>query len=262
MRAEGIAGMSTCPRANAAWPIIPTFHRIADGYSLLRWTAEVKFFPAGSFHSRARTTGEIVGPPNGACLSGAWSPDGKWIYLTAKTDDFHIWRQRFPDGDPEQFTFGPTSQEGLAMAPDGKSVITSVGSEDLTVWLHDKDGDHQISSEGNTSLPGFSADGRSLYFLKANTDQTRSDELWVKELDSGKDGEGFNGLSDSGVFRWARLKTGIRRIARRERSCIRHEGSGRPYKPVDCSNQPSLVAGAHLLYGGRRFSLFSCPTAT
>jgi eukaryotic-like serine/threonine-protein kinase len=132
---------------------------------------------------------KIVGPPNGACLSGAWSPDGKWIYLTAKTDDFHIWRQRFPDGDPEQLTFGPTSQEGIAMAPDGRSLITSVGSQDLTVWLHDKDGDHQVSSEGNTLSPAFSADGRRLYFLKTNDqthDQTRSEELWVKELESGK----------------------------------------------------------------------------
>ena len=53
------------------------------------------------------------------------------------------------------------------MAPDGKSLITSVGSQDHTVWLHDKDGDHQISSEGNTSSPSFSSDGRNLYFLKA-----------------------------------------------------------------------------------------------
>jgi serine/threonine protein kinase len=129
---------------------------------------------------------KVVGPPNGPCISGAWSPDGKWIYLTARTDDFHIWRQRFPDGDPEQLTFGPTSQEGMAMAPDGKSLVTSVGSQDLTVWLHDKDGDHQISSEGNTSSPAFSADGRILYFLKANG-QTRANELWSKELNSGKE---------------------------------------------------------------------------
>ncbi len=129
---------------------------------------------------------KVVGPPNGPCISGAWSPDGKWIYLSARTDDFHIWRQRFPDGDPEQLTFGPTSQEGIAMAPDGKSLITSVGSQDLTVWLHDKDGDHQISSEGNTSSPAFSADGRKLYFLKANG-QTRANELWSKELNSGKE---------------------------------------------------------------------------
>jgi serine/threonine protein kinase len=128
----------------------------------------------------------VVGPPNGTCLSGAWSPDGRWIYLTARTDTFHIWRQRFPDGEPEQFTFGPTSQEGIAMAPDGKSLITSVGSQDQTVWLHDKDGDHQISSEGNTSSPTFSADGHSLYFLKSNG-QTSGDELWIKDINSGKE---------------------------------------------------------------------------
>jgi hypothetical protein len=71
------------------------------------------------------------------------------------------------------------------MAPDGKSLITSVGSEDRSVWLHDKDGDHPISSEGNTSLPRFSSDGHSLYFLKA-VGQTGSDELWIKDLNSGK----------------------------------------------------------------------------
>jgi len=129
-------------------------------------------------------TVQVVGPPNGTCLLGAWSPDGKWIYLTAKTDDFHIWRQRFPDGQPEQLTFGPTSQEGVAMAPDGKSFVTSVGSQDHTVWLHDKDGDHQISSEGNTSSPEFSSDGRSLYFLMANG-QTHGNELWIKDLNTG-----------------------------------------------------------------------------
>jgi serine/threonine protein kinase/Tol biopolymer transport system component len=125
----------------------------------------------------------VVGPANSGCFSGAWSPDGQWIYLTVKTDDFHLWRQRFPDGQPEQLTFGPTSQEGIAMAPDGKSLITSVGSRDSTVWTHDKDGDHQISSEGNASKPEFSSDGRNLYFLMANG-QTQGAELWVKNLKS------------------------------------------------------------------------------
>ncbi len=47
---------------------------------------------------------KVVGPPMGVCHAGAWSPDGNWIYVTAKTDDFHLWRQRFPDGEPEQIT--------------------------------------------------------------------------------------------------------------------------------------------------------------
>ncbi len=126
----------------------------------------------------------VVGPPNGTCLGGAWSPDGRWIYLSARTDDFHIWRQRFPDGKPEQVTFGPTSQEGIAMAPDGHSLITSVGSQDSTVWMHDKNGDHQISSEGDALRPTLSSDGRSLYFLMANG-QTHGAELWVKDVSSG-----------------------------------------------------------------------------
>ena len=133
---------------------------------------------------------KVVGPPNGSCRAGGWSPDSQWIYLTAKTDDFHLWRQRVPDGEPEQLTFGPTSQEGIAMAPDGKSLITSVGTQDHTAWLHDKDGEHQVSSEGNTSAPKFSADGRNLYFLMANG-QTRGMELWSKDLSSGRVGKGF-----------------------------------------------------------------------
>ena len=128
-------------------------------------------------------TGEpqVVGPPNGTCIAGAWSPDGKWVYLCARTDKFHLWRQRFPGGAPEQLTSGPTSQEGIAMAPDGKSLITAVGNEDSTVWFHDKDGDHQVSSEGNAIAPAFSSDGNSLYYLMTSG-QTADYELWVKDL--------------------------------------------------------------------------------
>ncbi len=126
-----------------------------------------------------------IGPPDRPCLSAAWSPDGKWMYFNPLTDKFHIWRQRFPSGEPEQITYGPTSQEGIVMAPDGKSLITSVGSDDSSVWLHDKDGDHQISSEGYATSPSFSSDGSSLYFLVADA-QMRGFELWMKEISSGK----------------------------------------------------------------------------
>jgi hypothetical protein len=33
----------------------------------------------------------------------------------------------FPDGAPEQITWGPTEEEGIAMAPDGRSFIAAVG---------------------------------------------------------------------------------------------------------------------------------------
>jgi hypothetical protein len=39
----------------------------------------------------------------------------------------HLWRQRFPDGSPEQITFGPTEEEGVAVEKTGRSLITSAG---------------------------------------------------------------------------------------------------------------------------------------
>src|SRR5260370_35959397 len=78
------------------------------------------------------------------------------------------------------------SQEGIAMAPDGRSLITSVGSEDLSVFFFDDAAAPEIYTEGNTSLPRVSSDGNSLYFLKA-IGQTGSDELWIKDLSSGKE---------------------------------------------------------------------------
>jgi len=127
----------------------------------------------------------VVGPPSAPCISGAWSLDGKSVYLNATKDgQFHIWRQGFPDGDPELVTYGPPSQEGIAMAPDGKSLITAVGSQDSTVWFHDKDGDHQVSSEGYASRPSFSSDGKSLYYLTTNG-QTPGYELQVKDFTAG-----------------------------------------------------------------------------
>jgi serine/threonine protein kinase len=127
-----------------------------------------------------------VGPASGSCYAGAWSPDGQWVYLSVvEGDQSHIWRQKFPEGQPEQLTFGPTSQDGIAMAPDGKSFITAVGSRDATVWLHDKNGDSPISSEGSASAAQFSDDGKNLYYVLSNGQKSAS-ELWVKDLASGK----------------------------------------------------------------------------
>ena len=77
----------------------------------------------------------------------------------------HIWRQRFPDGTPEQVTFGVTEEEGIHFAPDGRSFVTSIGTSQSTVWVHDSRGDRQITSEGFAFLPSVSPDGKKLYYL-------------------------------------------------------------------------------------------------
>ena len=127
-----------------------------------------------------------VGPPGAACIAAAWSKDGKWMYLDSdKGGKFHIWRQRFPGGPPEQITSGPTEEDGIEMAPDGKSLLTAVGMQDSTVWVHDARGDRQISSQGSAGDPSFSADGRLLYYLM-QTGQQASLELWKTDLATGQ----------------------------------------------------------------------------
>jgi serine/threonine protein kinase len=118
------------------------------------------------------SAGNSIGP-EGPCTSAGWSPDGKWMYLNSDTgaSRFHIWRMKFPDGAPQQLTSGLTEEDGFAVDPNGKSLIASVGTAQGTVWLHDQKGDRQISSEGYSSSPQFSADGSALYYLRESRGQ-------------------------------------------------------------------------------------------
>jgi Tol biopolymer transport system component len=132
------------------------------------------------------SAGAQVGPP-GACTASGWSPDGRWMYLNVETDgSTHLWRQRVPDGTPEQITFGPTEEEGLAVSPDGKSLVASIGNRHSSVWLHDSSGDHTVPVEGSVSAPRLSADGKRLYYLLLKTNSPGVQELWSRDLDSGK----------------------------------------------------------------------------
>jgi DNA-binding winged helix-turn-helix (wHTH) protein/Tol biopolymer transport system component len=136
--------------------------------------------------------------PQGQCTSAAWSPDGKWMYFGAEVEGtHHLWRQRFPDGQPEQITFGPTEEDGVAMAPDGRSIFTSIGLHESALWIHDKQGDRALSSEGYVS-PGsarFSSDGKLLYYLVRHDPSSSSNELWRRDLESGKNEAALPGMS-------------------------------------------------------------------
>ncbi len=118
------------------------------------------------------TAGRQVGP-EGSCTWAQWSPDGKWMYFTVDTwtTGFHVWRQRFPDGAPQQLTpSGASEEEGLAMMPDGKSFITTAGTQQSAIWLHDdKTGEEQVTSEGYSFFPTLSPDGKKVYCLRRVT---------------------------------------------------------------------------------------------
>ena len=93
--------------------------------------------------------GRRVGPQPSLCTDAAWSPDGKWMYFSADTGSgYHIWRQRFPDGVPEQVTTTATEEQGISFAPDGRSFVTSVGEKLSTIWIHDASGEREITSRG------------------------------------------------------------------------------------------------------------------
>jgi hypothetical protein len=141
------------------------------------------------------SAGRRVGPPAAACTFAARAPDGKWMYFNSNRGGGgnHIWRQRFPDGRLEQVTSGPTEEEGIAMAADGRSFVTAVTLSNVSIWVHDASGDRPISLEGNSADPKFTLDGRSLFYriVKQTPNQLRfmggePGEVWATDLKSGR----------------------------------------------------------------------------
>jgi serine/threonine protein kinase len=145
------------------------------------------------------SAGRQVGP-EGSCTWAQWSPDGKWMYFTVdtRTAGFHVWRQRFADGAPEQLTpSGASEEEGLAIMPDGKSFITTAGTQQSAIWLHDDNtGEKQITSEGSSFFPTLSPDGKKVYCLRrvSGSHSYFSGELWVSDVATGTAERLFPGL--------------------------------------------------------------------
>jgi Tol biopolymer transport system component/tRNA A-37 threonylcarbamoyl transferase component Bud32 len=149
-----------------------------------------------------RSAGRPVGPQGAGCTFGGWSPDGKWMYFSSSASGtFHTWRQRFSDGQPEQITSGLTEEEGIAIAPDGRSFITSVALKQGVVWVHDASGERQISLEGYSYDPKFTPDGKKLCYriLKGAAPAYDPSELQVVELDTGHNEPLLPGLAVSGL---------------------------------------------------------------
>ena len=151
-----------------------------------------------------RAPARAVSPAGGGCTSVGWSPDGKWMYFTSGAGGaFHIWRRRFPDGKLEQVTSGPSEEEGIAMAPDGRSFVTAVGSRQSSIWVHTATGSRQISVEGFSFDPQLTPDGKRLCYriLKGALPTSDPSELRVVDLDSGRDEPLLPGIAVVGQSR-------------------------------------------------------------
>jgi DNA-binding winged helix-turn-helix (wHTH) protein/Tol biopolymer transport system component len=151
-----------------------------------------KWLPCRLVSFNGGSSGRQVGP-EGACTAAGWSPDGRWMYFSVEVDGHrHLWRQRFPDGQPEQITFGANEEDGVAIFPDG-SLVTSVGFTESAVWIRDHTGERPVTSTGTTSPSGiqgmasrpvFSADGRYLYYLLRRESFGSATELWRYRLET------------------------------------------------------------------------------
>ena len=160
-----------------------------DGHNVLVVEMDLgSWLPCRLIPFDGSSAGTRVGPQPAQCTDAAWSPDSKWMYMAANTGDgYHIWRQHFPNGRPEQVTFGANQEQGISFAPDGRSFVTSVGASESTLWMRDAKGDRQITSEGYAFLPSFSGDGKTLYYLvRSHTNRGFvNGELWSANLDTG-----------------------------------------------------------------------------
>ena len=183
-------------RAGSREVYFPSHERGMAHYSYLspdrKWVLIVEMNGAGLFDPcrlvpfDGGAAGRLVGPP-GTCMAAGWSPDGKWMYFSAYVGGIsHLWRQRFPDGAPEQITFGfTTEEEGIAVAPDGRSLVTALGPRRTSVWVHDELGDRLISGDGQADSPEFAMDGTHVYYLLQSSSASYTKELRRTDLKSG-----------------------------------------------------------------------------
>jgi eukaryotic-like serine/threonine-protein kinase len=157
------------------------------------------------------TSGRRIGP-DAQCTSAAWSRDGTSMYFSSNSSGaFHLWQQRFPDGAPEQLTFGTPEEEGIALDPDGRSLLTAVGTHHQSIWIRDERGEREVSREGYAFLPSLPnagtaqplpGDGRTVFYLvrqrqpresrdegavrSAGAGGERVGELWATDVESGR----------------------------------------------------------------------------
>jgi Tol biopolymer transport system component len=188
---------ATEDRREARQIYLPSHQRAMAHFSYLSpdraWVLLVEMGRMGTWEScrvvpfTGSSTPRLVGPPSG-CRAAGWSVDGRWMYFAAEVDGpSHLWRQKFPDGAVEPLSSGPTSEEeGVAVAPDGQSLVTSIGSRHSSLWLHDGARDHLLSSEGFAGSPAYSPDGKRVYYLLRRASAPGVVELRVMDLASQK----------------------------------------------------------------------------
>ena len=178
---------STC-RPRTGWPTAPISRRTGNQVLVIEMGFS-SWLPCRLTPFDGSSTGSPVGPAPAQCTDAAWSPDGKWMYFSANTGSgVHIWRQRFPDGTPEQVTSGVTQEEGINSLPTG------VPSSPRSARARAHCGSTTRAANGR-SLRKATAIGRPslpmprsciTWCATGGTETSSSGDLWVTDLESGQ----------------------------------------------------------------------------
>jgi Tol biopolymer transport system component len=128
------------------------------------------------------------------CISELrFSPDGKWLYFTGRTDSTPDQMYRIkPEGSTAYpiISWKNSSQGPMDFSPDGGyMVFMSNGNGKSQLFLTDSVGQKPVCiTEGNAdnTTPGFSPSGASIAFLSNKTSFGGSYDLWLYDCASGK----------------------------------------------------------------------------
>jgi eukaryotic-like serine/threonine-protein kinase len=155
------------------------------------------------------TATEVVGRDFFAALGlrdpipTAWLPDGDGVVFTARSgDSVNVWQVGISPktwkitGKPQRLTSGSGLEDkpSIAASPDGRlSVVFASLLEDFNIWALPIDADQgRITGEllrltqsaADDRNPALSVDGKRLFF---GSNRTGNQEIWVKDLISGKE---------------------------------------------------------------------------
>jgi Tol biopolymer transport system component len=151
-------------------------HCISVAASGTRWAYDV--------YTATSNIWSLPFPPNGATSATATqitsgtqvieganpSPDGKWLYYDSNVSgNAQIYRQRLPNGDPVQLTFGLSDDFAPVLSPNGREIaFHSWRSGSRNVYVLPLDGgpvQPVTASPLQWALPTWSPDGHAIAFL-------------------------------------------------------------------------------------------------
>lgn len=99
-------------------------------------------------------------------IDPSFSPDGRWVIYTAMAEgDKDIWRLNVESGETEVLVTGNGDQFMARMAADGALAYVENGGDNEVVILKSGVKKNLSRSPGIDTLPTFSPDGNTVYFI-------------------------------------------------------------------------------------------------